>query len=58
VYALTMLLFIDVPQALRNRQEALLDWPWWLRDTVYAGFIVAIIVTHRAEPVPFIYFQF
>jgi alginate O-acetyltransferase complex protein AlgI len=52
-----LLLFIDLPQALKRQDEALLRWPWVLRGLTYAVLVVAMVLK-SGKNVPFIYFQF
>ncbi len=58
VALLSLLLFIDVPQYLRGRHAAMIEWHWLPRGLVYAAFILLILLLTPEDDVPFIYFQF
>jgi alginate O-acetyltransferase complex protein AlgI len=51
-------LFADWPAYVRNRQEGLLDWPWFARGVAYAAMVLLLIVLRPLDDTPFIYFQF
>lgn len=53
-----LVFFIDRPAYVRNRQEALLDWPWFARGTTYAFLLFLLILLRPLNDTPFIYFQF
>ncbi|MGI8906545.1 MAG: MBOAT family O-acyltransferase [Candidatus Sumerlaeaceae bacterium] len=58
LYAMAVVLAIDVPEALHRRHEYLLDKPFWVRGLVYSCFIALIAVTWTNNYEPFFYFQF
>jgi D-alanyl-lipoteichoic acid acyltransferase DltB (MBOAT superfamily) len=49
---------LDLPQARRRDETALLTWPWPLRGVFYAACVLLMVVLERAEDAPFIYFRF
>lgn len=58
VLALTLTLFIDIPQEWCQDHTAILRWPWVLRGVTYAGLVMVLVVLRTSEHHPFIYFQF
>ncbi|MCC7494494.1 MAG: MBOAT family protein [Fimbriimonadaceae bacterium] len=58
LYALVLLLLVDLPQHRQSRPEAMHSWPTWIRGVVYALLVLAIITLRPNVNAPFIYFQF
>jgi len=54
----TLLMLIDIPQAIAKDHTVFLRWPWPLRGLFYAALVLLIIVLRPGEQTPFIYFQF
>ncbi len=55
---LSMLLFVDVPQALAGKHEAMLNWHWMARGLACGLMVLLIILLGSDDQTPFIYFQF
>lgn len=58
LYAMALMLFIDVPEYLNGRHTWLVDRSPWLRGVIYAFFIVLLVLTWTKDYQPFFYFQF
>ncbi len=58
VYAVAVMLFIDVPEYVHDRHTWLIDKPVLLRAAVYAAFIGLLMLTWTKDYQPFFYFQF
>ena len=58
IYALAVMLLIDVPEALHGRHEYLIDRPVIVRGAVYAACIALLVLTWTKDYQPFFYFQF
>lgn len=52
------MLVLDVPQARRWDQGALMHWAWPLRGVAYFVFVILMVVLEREKDGTFIYFQF
>lgn len=57
-FYIALVLFLDIPQYLQKRHEAMLRWHWIARGIIYASMIIFIILQYPANETPFIYFQF
>ena len=53
-----LVILTDWPAYVRDRQEAMLDWPWFVRGPLYAAMLLLMILLRPLNDIPFIYFQF
>lgn len=58
IYALIVILFIDLPEFLFGSHEWLINRPRPLRALFYAIFVILLMITWTDNYEPFIYFQF
>lgn len=58
VYAMSVILLIDVPEAVTGRHTWLIDKPFLVRAVIYTIFITLLILTWAKDYEPFFYFQF
>lgn len=58
IYAMTVLLFCDLPEFIAGQHEYLVRKPLLLRAAVYSIFVALLVVTWTQNYEPFIYFQF
>jgi hypothetical protein len=58
IYAMAVMLFIDVPEYLHQRHTWLVDKSHILRGFIYAIMITLLVLTWSKDYQPFIYFQF
>lgn len=58
IVPLLLVLAIDIPQFVSNKQEKMLDWPLVVRAIAFAGLVFALLASMQADEIPFIYFQF
>lgn len=58
VAGLLIMLVIDIPQFVSDRQEVLLATPWLVRGLSYVSLVMLIVLRNPSVETPFIYFQF
>ena len=58
IFAMTVILFIDLPEFFLGGHEWLIHRPRLLRSCFYAVYIILLIITWTDNYEPFIYFQF
>ena len=48
---------IDLLPRLNEREEGVLDWPWYGQSAIYSALLLALLVLGGPDA-PFLYFQF
>lgn len=58
IYAMAVMLFIDLPEFFHQKHTWLVDKSFWLRGVIYAIMLTLLVLTWTKDYQPFIYFQF
>ena len=61
IISIALILLIGIYQFIQEHtdtQDTMIQWPWWIRWSIYVGICLMIMNIGIAKELPFIYFQF